>query len=143
MKGSDNLKFEKSCGAVVYKYKNNELYILLLKHNSGHWSFPKGHVENLETEEETAIREIKEETNLTVKIDTRFRYVSSYSPKENTMKDVVYFVATPIDDIIIPQKEEIEKIEWVKNNQANNIITYDDDKIMLNKAIDYILKNKN
>ena len=56
---------EKSCGAIVYRRYHGNIEILLIKHiNSGHWSFPKGHVEEGETEVETAQREIKEETNL-------------------------------------------------------------------------------
>ena len=50
---------EKSCGAIVYRKYHGNTEILLIKHiNSGHWSFPKGHVEGDETEEETAKREI-------------------------------------------------------------------------------------
>ena len=52
---------EKSCGAIVYRKYHGNTEILLIKHiNSGHWSFPKGHVEGDETEEETAKREIME-----------------------------------------------------------------------------------
>ncbi len=37
---------EKSCGAIVYRKSHGNTEILLIKHiNSGHWSFPKGHVE--------------------------------------------------------------------------------------------------
>ncbi len=37
---------EKSCGAIVYRKFHGNTEILLIKHvNSGHWSFPKGHVE--------------------------------------------------------------------------------------------------
>ena len=50
---------EKSCGAIIYN-KNKE--VLIVKHNAGHWDFPKGHVEENETEIQTAIREVKEET---------------------------------------------------------------------------------
>ena len=54
------MKKEKSCGAIVYREKDG-VEILLIKHkNGGHWAFPKGHVENKETEEETALREIWE-----------------------------------------------------------------------------------
>lgn len=61
---------EKSCGAVVYKEDNGELKFLLVYQNNGHYSFPKGHMEEGETELETTIREIKEETNLDVDVDT-------------------------------------------------------------------------
>lgn len=64
---------EKSCGALVYRKYHGNTEILLIKHlNSGHWSFPKGHVEEGETEVETAIREIKEETGIDVMIDQSF-----------------------------------------------------------------------
>ena len=65
---------EKSCGAIVYRKSHGNIEILLIKHvNSGHWSFPKGHVEGSETEIETAKREIKEETAIDVMIDPTFR----------------------------------------------------------------------
>ena len=57
------MTYEKSCGGIVYRKFHGNTEILLIKHiKSGYWSFPKGHVENGETEEETAKREIKEET---------------------------------------------------------------------------------
>ena len=135
------MKREKSCGAIIYKYENSKLYILLLKHNQGHWSFSKGHVENEETEKETALREIKEETNLDVCIDNNFRYITTYSPKENTIKDVVYFVATPLNDDIKIQEKEISEISWYSAIEALDKITYDNDKQVLKKTIEYLNKN--
>ena len=102
------MKKEKSCGAVVYKIINKQLKILILKMQRGHYSMPKGHVEGNETEEETALREIKEETNLDVNIDTNFRRISTYSPYEGVLKDVIYFVAEAQSKNIIEQKIEVE-----------------------------------
>ena len=62
------MKKEKSCGVIVIKRENEEFKILLLEHQKGHISYPKGHVEENETEEDTALREVKEETNLDVKL---------------------------------------------------------------------------
>ena len=51
------MQHEKSCGAIVYRKSHGNTEILLIKHiNSGHWSFPKGHMEAGETEIETAIK---------------------------------------------------------------------------------------
>ena len=134
------MKLEKSCGAIIYKYVEDELYILLLKHNRGHYSFAKGHVEGNETEEETAIREIKEETNLDVNLDTKFRSVHRYSPKENVLKDVVLFLAVPKINTEKEknQEEEIEKLIWLKEQEALNKLTYEEDREILEKAIKYI-----
>ena len=128
---------EKSCGAIVYR-KNNKIEFLLLKHNAGHYTFPKGHVENNETEEETAIREIKEETNIEVKLDTNFRYIVTYSPKPNVTKDVIYFIAEKTNGIETPQETEIELLKWAEKEEALNLITYDNDKQVLINAIKYL-----
>lgn len=134
------MRKEKSCGAVIYKYIDNELFILLLKHNLGHWSFAKGHVEDSETEQETAIREIREETNLDVTINSDFRYVITYSPYEGAIKDVVYFLATTNNDNIKAQQSEISEIKWFKYEDAISMITYEDGRKVLMKAIEFLNK---
>ena len=121
---------EKSCGAIVIN-KNNK--ILLVHHNAGHWDFPKGHIENGETEEQTAIREVKEETNIDIIINNKYRYTTSYSPKENVMKEVVYFLAQNIDEDKKPQLEEVSEVKWFTLEEAINTITYENSKEILNK----------
>lgn len=121
---------EKSCGAIVIN-KNNK--ILLVHHNAGHWDFPKGHIENGETEEQTAIREVKEETNIDIIINNKYRYTTNYSPKENVMKEVVYFLAQNIDEDKKPQLEEVSEVKWFTLEEAMNTITYENSKEILNK----------
>lgn len=125
---------EKSCGAIVY----NDDKVLLIKHNAGHIAFPKGHVEGNETEEETAYREILEETGLETKIDNRFRYVISYSPKPLIMKDVVYFTATVTGGKEKPQLEEVSEVMWMPMDRAMEMVTFDNDKKVLANALKYI-----
>ena len=128
------MKKEKSCGAIIYKYINNEIYILLVKHNKGHWSFPKGHVEHNETELETATREVKEETNLDIVINPKFRYVSTYSPKLNVTKDVVFYLAQAKTDNFKAQETEISTIKWYKYPEILRKITHEKDKKILESA---------
>ncbi|MBQ8515256.1 MAG: NUDIX domain-containing protein [Ruminococcus sp.] len=126
---------EKSCGAIVYRKFHGNTEILLIKHiNSGHWSFPKGHVEGNETEIETALREIKEETSLDVLIDPTFRETVSYFPKRDTQKTVVYFIAKAKNYDFAPQAEEISEIRWVDIGYAANILSYENDKNIVSKA---------
>ncbi len=129
------MDYEKSCGAVVFRKSHGNVEILLIKHlNGGYWSFPKGHVEAGETEEETAIREVKEETNIDIIIDNTFREVVTYSPKKDTTKDVVYFIARAKNFDHIPQPTEIAQVKWVEINLAHSVLTYDNDKQLVNKA---------
>lgn len=133
---------EKSCGAIVYRRFHGNIEILLIKHvNSGHWSFPKGHVEGDETELETARREIKEETGLDVILDQTFRETVSYSPKRDTQKVVVYFLALARNYDYVPQEEEIAEIRWVDIARATHMLTYENDKTIVNKARAAIKQN--
>lgn len=135
----DKMNYEKSCGAIVYRKFHGNTEILLVRHiKSGHWSFPKGHIEDGETEEETAKREIKEETGVDVLLDTGFRETVSYSPKRNTKKTVVYFVGMATSHELIPQKEEISDLKWQEIGQAAGTLTYDNDKAIVNKAKAFI-----
>ena len=137
------MKKEKSCGAIVFYLKDNKEQILLIKHaNSGHWSFPKGHVEARETEVETALREIKEETGINVSIDTRFREVVTYSPKKDVLKDVVYFFATSEEYETFNQEEEVSDIKWVDLSSVVSCVSYKNDKALLRKAIDFYSLHK-
>ncbi len=137
------MKIEKSCGAVVFREKDYKKQILLIRHvNGGHWAFPKGHVERNETEEETALREILEETGLSVQLDNRYRQVVSYSPRKDVMKDVVYFVAlAPRDTNAVAQEGEISQIKWVDMHSAVEYVSFDNDKKILLGAIEHYLNN--
>lgn len=133
---------EKSCGAIVYKEENGILKFLLVYQSNGHHSFPKGHMEIGETEVDTAIREIKEETNLDVELDTDFRCEISYIIEtKNIWKDSVYFLATPITYNLINQEGEIIECTWNTYEEVIEKLEYDNIKEVFQKAYDYI-KNK-
>jgi len=124
------MKKEKSAGAVIIN-KNNE--ILIIKHNQGHWSFPKGHIEKNETEKETALRKIKEETGLEVNLIENIKEISTYNPKKEIIKDVVFFLALSNDTKIKLQPSEVSDYKWLKYQECLNALTYEVDKIILHK----------
>ena len=132
------MKKEKSCGAVVYRDGDAGMEVLLIKHkNGGHWAFPKGHVEKKETEAETTLREIKEETGLKVELDTSFREIVAYSPKPGVMKDVIYFAAKAKKDHARPQLEEVLEICWKSPQEALGLVTYATDRQVLQAFVAY------
>jgi 8-oxo-dGTP pyrophosphatase MutT (NUDIX family) len=128
------MKYEKSCGAVVVKKDHNESFILLVQMNKGHWSFPKGHMKRNETEQQTALREVKEETNLEVNIKGDFRQTVKYLSDQETEKEVVYFLANPKSDQIQRQESEIKNITWLRYKDAIEQLTYKTDKDILKQV---------
>jgi 8-oxo-dGTP pyrophosphatase MutT (NUDIX family) len=138
-----NMKHEKSCGAVILSKTGGDFKVLLIQHrNGGHWSFPKGHVEKDENEVDTALREIKEETGIDAVIDTGFRHVTTYSPDQDIMKDVVYFIAKPKDEKLLLQAEEVRNAGWYSFDKASQIITFENDKKLFESAVDYIKSSR-
>lgn len=133
------MKHEKSCGAIILKRVDKQYRVLLINHvNGGHWSFSKGHMEDNETEEQTALREIKEETGLRIALDKGFRYVTTYSPMKNVIKDVVYFLGFTEDSGVITQAEEVNEARWLAFDEALGRITYDSDRKILLAAMEYL-----
>lgn len=136
------MNYEKSCGAVIYNITDMSIKYLLIKNQKGsvkgHWGFAKGHVEACETEEETAKREILEETGLSLLPDTRFRTTCTYSPKPNVTKEVVYFVARYSGEQITLQESEVSDYIWLDFNSALQKLTFAHD--ILRQAHEYIQK---
>lgn len=136
------MDFEKSCGAVVFYKQTGEYQFLVIKHrNNGHWGFPKGHVEKGELEQDTALREIAEETGLTVRLLNGFRHKIEYTPKEGIWKEVVFFLAEASDQDVTIQDEEIDDYKWLPYSKAHDLITFSNSKNTLAKAKAY-LKNE-
>ena len=132
------MKFEKSCGALIFRKNGDVTEVLLVHQTSGHWSFPKGHVEQGESEYDTAKREISEETGLEVEFIDGFREVETYSPAKNVMKDVVYFTARPTGGREKPQESEISELCWGKADDAAEVLTFESDAELFGKALCFI-----
>lgn len=133
------MNYEKSCGAIIYALLNEQRQYLLIRHmNGGHWAFAKGHVEEGETEIETALREIDEETGLTVQLNSQFRESISYQPKEDITKEVVYFIAQANTQEVRRQEIEVLEAQWLPYDQAQQLLTYSNDKLLLDKAEAYL-----
>lgn len=137
------MAIEITSGAVVYRKNNGEIeYLLLESQNKGHfWGFPKGHVEGNETLEETAKREIKEETQLVLPIDTSFHVYTEYDLPNGNQKQMTLYTAdlTQSEDIHL-QAEEIKNCGWFNYADARERLTYDNLKQLLDQVNDHLTK---
>ena len=122
--------------------------ILLVKHQDySKWLQPGGHMEDNETPEETAIREVFEETGIRIHLigehfpreDDLIRPLGiQYNRKENgdRMFDILYVgVPNRVDELVM--NEESEDIGWFSREELENIPVFPDIKI----TMDYVLRN--
>lgn len=131
--------FELSCGAVIYRKNGSQTEYLLIKNRgSAHWGFPKGHVEPGETKEETARREVLEETGLHVKLIPDFNEKSEYSIQNRIEKTVIIFLASTVDTELKLQEEEISDGCWLTYEKAQKALRFDNDKTILKRANEFL-----
>ena len=137
------MAIEITSGAVVYRKNTGKIeYLLLESQNKGHfWGFPKGHVEGNETLEETAKREIKEETQFLTPIDTSFHVYTEYDLPNANRKQMTLYTAdlTQSEDIHL-QAEEIKNCGWFNYADARERLTYNNLKQLLDQVNDHLTK---
>ena len=141
------MRNEKCCGAVVFRKNADQYQFLLIKHKlyneNNYWNHPKGHVEQGETEQQTALREIKEETGLDVTIVKGFREIDHYRfpssfDHEIIDKTVIYFLAEAVSDDLKLCPQEIADCRWLNYQAANDTLSYPGSKKILRTAWDFL-----
>lgn len=135
------MKNEKSCGVIVFTRENDIIKYVIIKSIGSFYGFPKGHVENNETETQTALREVFEEVGLKPTLINGFREtVEYYIPSADVQKQVVYFLGEYNNQDIVFQKEELLSAELMEFSKANESFTHQNNKDLLLKA-DLFIKN--
>ena len=138
------MKFQFSAGGIVYKKENNKVFILVSQHSGHHgWVFPKGligdHVEG-EEKEETALREVEEETGAKGKIVKMLTPVTYWFvfEREKVRKTVYYYLMEYIGGDIAKHDHEMENVEWLAKEKVEERLTYKSDKEVWNEAKELI-----
>lgn len=112
--------FRKSCGVLPYRIVNNHReYLLVFEEFSQCWSLPKGHMEAGETEPQTALRELWEETGLTAVLDTSATAVLEYPISPIGKKQVIIFPGR-VSGTPTSRPGEIGGFKWVKTEELKD-----------------------
>ncbi|MBQ8382300.1 MAG: NUDIX domain-containing protein [Clostridia bacterium] len=113
--------YHRSCGAIIYRKDHNHIrYLLLFQRGSHTWSFPKGHMERNESEEETALREVQEEVGMQIRLRQGFRGEASYSVGIGE-KTVVLFLAKATNPPVLSSQEVLTS-RWVTLQDAEKLL---------------------
>ena len=135
-----------SAGAIVFK----EGKVLLIKNKSikdeqsstaykkiSFWGFPKGHIEKGESSKDASLRELKEETGIEAEITSKLgdsKYIFTQNG-EKIFKVVIVYLMEYKSGEAKPQLAEIDEVVWLDPSEALNLLTFKNDKILLQKAI--------
>ncbi len=137
-------KYEKSCGGIIaHKFEDGYKFLIIESIYKGNsiFGFPKGHMEVDETELETAAREIKEEVNLSVEFLPGFRANVYFSFKKGAILEVVFYAAKTNNIDVKPQDGEVEKCIWCTAVEAHNMLTFECDKNIFKKFLNFWYNN--
>ena len=133
---------EISVGSVLYNLDNDfNIIYLILNYSYGHWDFPKGNIENGESEIDTIKREIMEETGITdIKFIDGFRQQISYRYKKKfklVNKSVIYYIAETKSNNVVLSFEHTN-FAWLNLNDALNRLSFDNSKKILKNAHEFL-----
>lgn len=112
----------KSCGVLPYRLEDGRReYLIVFESFSKCWSLPKGHMEAGETEEETALRELQEETGLSATLDFGRRATIEYPISPIGRKQVVFFPGR-VEGVPRGRDGEIEGFQWVTAEELGDYL---------------------
>lgn len=130
-----------SSGGVVYRYVGNVLEVVLVgRSEQGSWFLPKGTPRKGETREQTAMREVREETGLDVRIIEPISSITYWFVARRTRihKTVYYYLMVPTGGDISRHDPEYDRVAWFPATQALAVLTYPNDADIVRRAISLI-----
>ena len=131
-----------SAGAVVFTREGGEPRYVIVQSAKGHHGFPKGRMEPGETEAQTALREIAEETDLRVRLIPGFRTVELYPIEPDgeaaVYKQVVWHLAEYEAQTLRPQEGELRAAELMRVSEALDTLEYESSRRVLREANEFV-----
>lgn len=135
---------QRSSGGVVYRGAGKEVEIVLIYLKSRNvWSLPKGAIERGESQGETALREVEEETGLRAKIVQRIGGISyTFFIKDRDsrcFKNVDYYLMEFIEGSTDDHDSEVDEVGWFPIDEALEKVIYKGDREIIKKAREILL----
>ncbi|MDD4028267.1 MAG: NUDIX domain-containing protein [Caldisericia bacterium] len=131
------MRFEKSCGTIIYRHEHKRILYLIVRYrlHSRYWGLIKGHVENQESEIQTARREIYEEVGFQdIRFIPGFRETICYCPFPDCVKDVVFFLGTTHEQNVRFICNEHDHSKWLPETEARNYLKHGNDRFVIHRA---------
>jgi 8-oxo-dGTP pyrophosphatase MutT (NUDIX family) len=104
------------------------------------WTLPKGTPKRNETREETAVREVAEETGLDVRITGPLDFIEYTFVQSGTRihKTVHYFMMEPVGGDLARHDHEFDQVRWVDFTEAASVLTFESERALVAQAADLL-----
>ena len=136
---------EYSAGGVVYRpVEGGHEIVAVERARHGDWSLPKGHLEKGETREQAAVREVEEETGIQARIVQPIdEVVYFYRRRDGTLvrKSVYHFLMEAVTTELGPPNWEVSEARWVDMAEAQNLLSYENDRQIVKRAAQVLEAN--
>jgi 8-oxo-dGTP pyrophosphatase MutT (NUDIX family) len=134
------IKYEVSAGGLVLRRRETGHDALLIGRGSPRiWTLPKGHVEARETNEQAALREVREETGCWAEIVTRLNEISYwfYVGKAKHKKSVTFFLMRYLSGDTANHDHEVDEARWFEVGQARRALKYVNEKRLVDMGLEF------
>jgi len=138
------IKYEVSAGGLVLRRRETGFDALLIGRGSPRiWTLPKGHVEARESNEQAALREVREETGCWAELLTRLNEISYwfYVGKAKHKKSVTFFLMRYLSGDTANHDHEVDEARWFEVSQARKALKYVNEKRLVDMAMEYSAVN--
>ena len=127
-----------SAGGVVYR--EEPLRVILIKPSGkDRWQLPKGWIDQGETSEQAAVREVREEAGVTAEVGQKIETVKVFfkddRTKENVIKMVTFYLMKYVSGETKDHHWETEEVEWIAPKEALEKLTFKSEKEVLEKGL--------
>jgi 8-oxo-dGTP diphosphatase len=138
------IKYEVSAGGLVLRRRETGIDALLIGRGSQRiWTLPKGHVESRESNEQAALREVREETGCWGEIVTRLSEISYwfYVGKAKHKKSVTFFLMRYVSGDTDHHDHEVDEARWFEVKAARKALKYVNEKRLVDMGMQYVAAN--
>lgn len=129
-----------SAGGVVIRHASGQAWLVVgsrrRERDGWTWTLPKGTPKPGETREETALREVAEETGLQVRISGPLDSIEYWFVQsgQRIHKTVHYFLMEPIGGDLAAHDHEFEQVRWITFDEARTMLTFETERALVARA---------
>jgi len=129
-----------SAGGIVVRYESGQPWLVVgsrrRERDGRTWTLPKGTPNQGESREQTALREVQEETGLVVRITGELDSIDYWFVQSGTRihKTVHYYLMEPVGGELADHDHEFDEVRWITFDSATTMLTFETERALVAKA---------